>query len=773
MKYFQSHLAIRLAGSILLGMLPVHGQSADDGGPPPRRSEAKGERPFVLVSPDELDELRARANRSPWREMKEQALADAEKLSIWNDDGEFELGNRFTGFRDVISANALAWILDPEHKAGHLEKLYKEMSAGLVELDKYTGDPYGDAGWLGNTAVANVLFNAIIALDIVRDELAPERVKALEEKIEPMQAGISNWPPSPGSVQRIWDIYRGKPVDQLTPPEISAYGTKDGVFTAGTGYGFARLSTSNREHKHLYMDVFARHGHKRGFYEDEQLSNIYEFLYGYVLDPMGHVVPFGDSTEERPKGANMSTAVYRASRFSKKATEYLAWQLKQHAPEALENPPGRLLPYVLAKDSLKDYNARLAPSRIFPDGGAFFVEGREATDALYGVLWNPSQEDGHSHKEINAVAMTAYGEVLLRNAGYSGWGRGGAGLSWTDINNSAKTANTVLIDGQDHSSKSGGTIIRGFTADGFDFATGFDGGAMPGGNHYRNLAFVDSSDNTSGYWILFDQIVEAKEGAEVNVILRPFSDSINVEAEGREYGFAIDKHTRTENDVHGSIFLGTSPGKVMIAETGMAGWTGNFRTDFINSVYAIGRNGTRNIVTVIFPYDNKRPKAEMFRMEADGYSGASIVQGGVSDLALESSLEEMQVIGDLKFQAKLLWRRVEAGLTTSFFAQGARHFDDASSARIGFEADRDVTIYVSRHGEKTSAGEGRILLKAGRIAPEADAQVTLYFPGLQQVRLDGRELRQLDAGDGWIKVMVPKIVATGAHELEFVVRQGL
>lgn len=86
-----------------------------------------------------------------------------------------------------------------------------------------------------------------------------------------------------------------------------------------------------------------------------------------------------------------------------------------------------------------------------------------------------------------------------------------------------------------------------------------------------------------------------------------------------------------------------------------------------------------------------------------------------------------------------------------------------------FEADSHVTIYVNSEGEgRAGSNERPTVFKAGRISPETDAQVTFYYPGLQDVHVGGEKLPRLDAGDGWVKVMVPKIAAVGAHDLEFV-----
>ena len=62
----------------------------------------------------------------------------------------------------------------------------------------------------------------------------------------------------------------------------------------------------------------------------------------------------------------------------------------------------------------------MAPSRLFKNYAAL-ISKEESTNALYLSMLNlTGNTEYHTHFEVNALAMAGYGEILLRNAGYSG-----------------------------------------------------------------------------------------------------------------------------------------------------------------------------------------------------------------------------------------------------------------------------------------------------------------------------------------------------------------
>src|SRR5690606_29023468 len=90
-------------------------------------------------------------------------------------------------------------------------------------------------------------------------------------------------------------------------------------------------------------------------------------------------------------------------------------------------PRGNLLTYALARTNLPAPS--VIPSRIFNNGGAWLFENSTSPNALTGALWNVKGSEYHSHKDVNSLHLTAYGEHVLRNVGYKGAGDASNGFS--------------------------------------------------------------------------------------------------------------------------------------------------------------------------------------------------------------------------------------------------------------------------------------------------------------------------------------------------------
>lgn len=72
------------------------------------------EHPFLLVYESEYEEMRARADREPWKSMKESALNAAADISSFDPNPEMSLFSERVGkLGSEVSAAALAYILDP------------------------------------------------------------------------------------------------------------------------------------------------------------------------------------------------------------------------------------------------------------------------------------------------------------------------------------------------------------------------------------------------------------------------------------------------------------------------------------------------------------------------------------------------------------------------------------------------------------------------------------------------------------------------------------
>lgn len=433
----------------------------------------------LLVQEVDHAEWQTRASQSGiWATMKADAIITANSLTY--STGISGFGNKNYRLRDVASANALAYILDPANRANYRQRIRDSLLTGLQDITAN----HNSSEWEYNVPQGTMIFDAILALDVIRYD--PEFSSADRTSIESLvntavnQVVTSTWQPNGQTVRSMWGLYRGDTSTYSSwknshDTGLSAMFTSGGVVIAGPNYGAARLSDTQAQAKSLYQDVLETQG-VHEYYSDPELQNGHEYLYGYSHSPFGRGLTFGDAVdystlyEFDSAGLVSNTQILRADRFSEDAGKYAAWQLRQGAgfrPGPI-NAKGRLVSYATMSGPVTT-DAELAPSRIF-DAYAGFIEKRQSANALYGGLLSLTESEAHSHKEVNAIALGAYGEHVLRNAGYNGYATGVGLASWSWINNTAESGNTVTINGVNHASKIGGGITKGLVGDALEFA---------------------------------------------------------------------------------------------------------------------------------------------------------------------------------------------------------------------------------------------------------------------------------------------------------------
>jgi hypothetical protein len=374
--------------------------------------------PFLLVKESEYAQLRTLAASNPWLVMKNRAIRDATGYIVF--DPAEEYGDKCVDGWGIISATSLAYILDDVNKATYKASLVTQMNTILDDLS-YRPDPDGYA--------ENVGLKIGPLVDI-------------------FSAGGGLAAPS---IMGLWALYEGDTTSfeswrQAYMTELDTYTGENGVIRTGPGYGEARFLGSGREVKALFMDVLEYQGY-HDFYATEPVKSAHEFIFGYSATPFGRRVPFGDTSPMDTLRENNNAQVWRAYRFGEQAGKYAKWHMGSQWPQ------GRLTTGLLTLQAVA--TGELAPSRIFPDGGAFFIENNQSTNALYGAMWNVKGSFSHSHKDTNALALSAYGQQLLCNSGYNGSGNATLGFTWDYIFNFAGSSNTVRVDGVDHAAKCG------------------------------------------------------------------------------------------------------------------------------------------------------------------------------------------------------------------------------------------------------------------------------------------------------------------------------
>ena len=727
--------------------------------------------PFLIVQPSDYQELRDRANRSPWSEMKDKAVRRAKNLS-YEPDGD---NARFAGFklRDIMGYAALAYILDPGNQRDYVTKIQQTLNVALPDMQaEHDAD---EEGWDTNVAFQGGLFNAILALDIIYDDLPANDRSRIEENIEALVNDfMDNWGPANHSIAALWALYKGD--SSTLERELQAYQeawtvniTPDGVYAPGTGYGAERINGCTREHKALGMDVWAYHNY-HDYSADERFIKLHEWLYGYSHTPDFRRMAFGDSSPHqrllanRRNPANCSTQPYRAYKFGDRARRYVTWQMQDdynlNSGNAATNPNGRLLTYILMRNTVPNLAEKeVPPSRVFQDGGAWFIEPNQSRTALAGALWNVKQDDVHGHKETNALFLSGYGSHLLSNSGYIGWGRGVEPFSWSYINRRAVSGNTGLIDyvfdssqegdppeANDHQSKHGAGITESILAPTFDYAQGDSGDALPNGQHLRNFHFVHPTDEANGYWFLVD---EFNNGNTVHLAFHPYSRTITTIAPDEEYqADIVDYENENLTDIQLSMFLGTEPTNVPKHQGVIAG--PNLRHEYLYPTYDRG-SGIKRIVTVLFPSDSNHSKASFSRIGSNGeagYTGAKVDHGTVDrgnhviDYILESDNRSIKPIDSVSLQAFRSFFRLVDNNLRAFYAVGTLFEYGTNQAKIGFKTNDAIALYL-RDGE-------------GTVISPVSQDVTLYSPNVNDVVLNGSSGAIVQAGDGWVTVHIPQ-----------------
>jgi len=698
--------------------------------------------PFLIVTEANYTQLQSRSATSPWSTMKTQACSDCKTL-VFSTSTDY--ATQTHQMDDIASACTLAYILDTNtaNRTTYLNKFY---NTAMTAWPTYLR-PGLNAGSFTYTVLPGIsYFSSVLALDIMYNGLDSTQRSNIETEFQLVanwyNSANTSWELNLYACRGIWALY----INDRTKIDLAKAGyrdelfneetTTDGVANMGPGYAGVRLS-QERESKGNFMDVLDFTG-EDPYYTDPNAINLMEWLYGYGTTPFREDYTFGDSAPNRSyheRGAS----TFRAHRFSDKAGRYAAWINNGLAPY------GRLLHYVLMDQPLMSQER--GPSRIFPDGGAWFVEAGLNTRALSAALWNPMSYESHSHKDVSAVHMAAYGEHVIRNSGYAGWGLPDSS-SWTYIHDQAYSNSTALINYTDHAQKYGNGIVEGFVAPnlGFDYACSDSGPAISNGSHYRNLLFIHPSADANGYWILFDEF-DATSSTQANILLHPNASAMSVITTDIEYRSKISDLTFSGHTVYISMFLGTTPTSIsmndgILAQMDNAYFTGKY----LRSNYNTDANGVKNVVTVLYPSDSTHTKATMARITGTGYTGASITQV-IVDIALESAGTSTITYSGVSFRGLATWYRKSSGLVTSYFVRKGLTFNNGVSPRVGFDSTGNISLYMNKM-------QGRIV--------SLGANVTFYYHDVNRVLLNGSPLSIISSGVDWVQVYIP----SGTHEVE-------
>ncbi|HEX6884612.1 MAG TPA: heparinase II/III family protein [Planctomycetota bacterium] len=646
---------------------------------------------------------------------------------------------------DLCGALALAYVIDPR------PELVDKLRETLAHWPTF----YRASASSGSaTAVRwrqSAMIQSIIALDVMHDALAPADLASLEAMLDPMilqwwtniaQDGTESTP----GVVTVWALYKGDA--QLTAAASDMYLDRlfgalapSGVYDAGSGYAWVRQG-GDRISKYAPVDILQFTGTDTTLYSDPRLRTLHEWMYSGSFTPRRTNLTFGDTDPSRRIEAQLGyMQPYRANRFSAQAARNAAWVVRDVSPKPL------LSNFVLWSEPVA--TPQPPASTVWKDCATFWEEGA-STDSLMGALWNPRSASSHSHRDVNAVHLYAYGENVLRNSGYCGSGEGiDLNFDWSWVNDTAASSNTVTIDSREHDEKFGAGILEGLTASRFDYAAGASGRALDNGSHVRSLLMVHGEPGRPGYFVLLDEVDADDARAEVNVSLHPDSERYTTLAPRREYEWSIQHFGNV--DVALTVFLGTKPTSAEVLDGGLCAFDGKeYVGKYLRSTYLTDDAGRENVVTLAVPHAAGAPRPSLTRIVVGDSSGAHVgFSGGVDDFVLESKGIDPVVVGSSFFLGKAIHCRKIGSATEQYFVRAGRGFDDGGTLRVGFDSDASVTLFV-RHREAHVTSSG--------------ATVTFFDPALTGNRFSSPVGVARSAGPGFVEVALnPGVHAFDLH----------
>ena len=710
--------------------------------------KATSEYPSLIVKKSEYPNLISKASQEPWSKMKTQALWNYNNINYVSSDPVDKKGDYI---KNIIGSTSLLYIIDDANKTAYKDKIVQtlnEWPALLAQMDSEWQN--SSNRWIQTVPPSSGFFNSVLALDIIHDDLTPEELTTHENNLDAVAewywAADRGWAMATYSPRAIWALYQGDTARLDTAKTdyrnaISNQLTSDGVFAEGPTYGDSRLG-GPRTAKFGFMHAAEYTGVDPVYYSDSRLKNAYESMYTGGFAPFLETVTFGDADTNYIFPGRPPSAAYSAGRFSAESAKAASRLISQSS-----RIPGDLLSYAITKDPLPA--PTVVNSKVWPDGVAAFLEKTISKEALFGALWNPAKNNGHQHKDVNAIYIAGYGEPLLLKSGYNGWGNDALGFSWTYIHDTAESSNTLKINGNDHVSKMGDKITENLLADSFNYASGLADTAIQGaGKHIRNFFFVHPQDGKNGYFITIDEASTGGGSGTANVALHPRSANVTTVSANQEYQWAVQKYKTTDTNL--SIFLGTSPNSVELKDGVLAGTNNkSIIGKYLYSTYSTNSSGNKQIVTVLFPHDGSHAKPNMARVTGSNYSGASIDHGdSIVDFAVESSGGNTNVNG-ITFTGIASIYRQNNGNVTSYFVRKGTSFNDGKPVKQGFDAEAPVSLYMKGvQGKITSSG----------------TNVTFHYPGITSVKIDGTTATPITSNAGlFMKVAVPG----GTHDISF------
>ncbi len=655
------------------------------------------EHPFLIMKREQFSYHRDKSESEPWKAMKQDALRTVA-------EGLTTEGNPAYALQEFIGAVALAYILEP-HKSKEHAQLVRKMI-----IEEYSRLVLDEArAWGGVVPPLGSFFVAILSLDIVRDGLSADEVKACEEVIESQIFKLDregSWVDVRYGTHGTWDIYKGtrKEPDDAYYENIMRQITPDGVSPVTIHYAWERVGGGDsRISKAGYMDVLEFTGVDRRYYANERLQRFHRWLFGASVNNNREMALIGDMLPNQPLRNDMLHR--RVGNFDEEAAAYAAWLHKDRPAK------GHIISYLLPKAPLPTPKA--PKSSYYKDGGAFFREDGNDPLGIHAVLYNiKGQDEWHTHQETNGLALSGLGNRLLVNGG-----RLGAPTRPASLNN------TLTVDGEEHQARIGKGIVEAIIGESFDYSSGDAGEAFPHGKHLRNLILVHGIGETPGYCLVYDQVM-AKGKSRIQTFWHPANETGVKEISPNFHYQALIDHQSTIPGTTLSLQFLSAPEKVvwqMVPSAVPDRYPYYPDHSRLEAIQVLDESGHASSLTLLQPL---KAGQDAIQVNSKEITTRLKIGEGIEDLVLEGNGEKLLEWEAGKFQGQLLLQRDNESNSPFIFLKSCSVYE-----KEGFlmQASHPVTLFKS--------GEN------GELLASRDTEMVFSLPGIALFLLDGKPVK--------------------------------
>ncbi len=721
--------------------------------------------PFLIVKENQYSELRQKyaSNKQPFKFIGNKAF------ERWNNS--FTPDN-FGSLNASLNYNILAYILEANssNRIKYKNKIFEVLKAWERGADFLNGS-HGRF-----TGGGSVQFNAIIALDIIYNDLTPSEIAIAEKGIIKANNFYNNnssaWTLVDYGVKLVYAIYKND------TNEITKWKTtydnylfdksmmNDGSWGQSSGYVFARMH-GGRLAKNFPIDVMHFVG-LGNYYNDSRMKALFEWSNTFAVTPAGSYTKFGDTghnSYQLKKNSNW----HFAEQYGTDIGAIAQWNMGPN------NFTPTFVHFNYLIFLLRDINVpapTMPTSKLREHSGAALWDRTNSREALQGVLHclkrdNPAvNQFGHTLEESNTFSLSAYGQHMIMNSGvnYVGLnGQGGNYPGYAPDNGRWSRAilhNTVLIGNKtNHDQRDGNGLIDGLVGGNIEFGTTDAGQAIKNGTHKRTLSLIHPVAGKSyGYFAIHDEVKPNKPSDKVtiNFQVNTKRGGTNTIKTNQEYAAPITAAVYKDFNSHNAtekvnLFFASGP-QVAIVDSYKGGFDiTDVKSDNVRAQYNTGSDGVVRATTIVFPEDGTHKKPSITKIANSNYSGAKVSHSNTFiDHYIGASPTQENTYAAIRFKANSTFYRKESGKTTLYSSTNGTKFLDTDGVDQGFTSSKPVSIVIED--------------KKGSVNAKNTTNITFYKLNISGVKVNGNNVSVISSASNTITVAIP----AGRHKIELI-----